>query len=127
MVRTPFWGVLICGLALPTLVVSAQTLRDRGNYLVGEVAKCGDCHTPLTPEGKPDTARLLRGARIKGITAPNITPSGDLWARWKEDGFRRFLEAGVDPSGRPVKHPMPQFQLRPDDAAAIVQYLQTLQ
>jgi len=117
----------MCGLALPTFAISAQTLRDRGEYLVAEVAKCGDCHTPLTREGKPDAARLLKGARIKGTAAPDITAAGNLWLRWKEEGFRRFLEAGVEPSGRPAKHPMPHFQLRPDDAAAIVQYLQTLQ
>jgi mono/diheme cytochrome c family protein len=126
MLKAPFLGVLLCGLALPTLARSAETLRDRGKYLVAEVAKCGDCHTPLNREGKPDTARLLKGARIKGAAAPDITTSGDLWARWKAEGFLRFLEAGVDPSGRQAKHPMPQFQLRPDDATAIVQYLQTL-
>lgn len=126
MAKFPFLGILIGGLVLPTLAVSAQTLQDRGKYLVAEVAKCGDCHTPLTREGKPNAAKLLKGARIKNATAPDITSSGDLWAHWKEEGFRRFLEAGVEPSGRPAKHPMPQFQLRPDDAAAIVQYLQTL-
>lgn len=126
MVGTPFLCVLICGLALPTLAVSAQALEERGKYLVSEVAKCGDCHTPLTAEGKPDATKLLKGARIKGASAPDITGSGNLWARWKEEGFRRFLEAGVEPSGHRAKHPMPQFQLRPDDAAAIVQYLQTL-
>jgi len=121
-----FLGVLLGGLVLPTLAVRAQTPRDRGEYLVAEVAKCGDCHTPLTVDGKPDAAKLLKGARIEGASAPDITASGDLWALWKAEGFRRFLEANVEPSGRHAKHPMPPFQLRPDDAAAIVQYLQTL-
>jgi mono/diheme cytochrome c family protein len=126
MRRTRFLGILLCGLALPTFAVRAQTLRDRGEYLVVKVANCGACHTPLTPEGRPDTARLLKGARIKGVAAPDITASGDLWARWSEEDFLRFLKAGVEPSGRLAKYPMAPFQLRPDDAAAIVEYLQTL-
>src|ERR1700737_768368 len=37
---------------------------ERGRYLVEEVAKCAECHTPRKPEGELDGAAWLRGAPI---------------------------------------------------------------
>jgi hypothetical protein len=80
-----------------------------------------DCHTPATPQGELEVTKWL-----KGVNGRISTASGALWANWKEKGFLSFLENGQAPSGQPVRHPMPPFKLRPDDAGAIEQYLKTL-
>jgi mono/diheme cytochrome c family protein len=113
------------GLLIPIIPVCAQTPVERGKYLVEHVAHCGDCHTPTTPQGKPDMTKWLKGVNGR-ISTPDITASGALWTNWKEEGFLSFLEKGRAPSGQPAHHPMPPFKLRPDDAGAIVQYLKTL-
>ncbi|MCP5432913.1 MAG: cytochrome c, partial [Alphaproteobacteria bacterium] len=34
----------------------AVDLVARGKYLVNEIAKCGDCHTPMLASGEPDAS-----------------------------------------------------------------------
>ncbi len=119
-------GAWIAGLAFLAISLRAETLAERGKYLVERVAHCGDCHTPVTAAGRPDAAKLLKGAKTAYTTTPDITSSGTLWFSWKEEGFVRFLETGAGPSGQAARHPMPPYKLRPDDAGAIVQYLKTL-
>src|ERR1700681_298464 len=41
-----------------------KTDIERGRYLVEEVAKCSECHTPRKPNGELDEAAWLRGAPI---------------------------------------------------------------
>ena len=119
-------GFWICGLALPADLSRAQGLAERGKTLAGEVAKCGDCHTPKDASGKPDSAKVLKGASKTNPATPDITSSGRLWATWKEEGFYHFLVTGEGPSGQTANHPMPRYKLRPDDAEAVVAYLKTL-
>jgi hypothetical protein len=38
-----------------------QDLVTYGEYLAGPVAHCMECHTPFSPEGRPDTRRLGAG------------------------------------------------------------------
>lgn len=109
---------------------------ERGRYLVEEVGKCGDCHTPLTTEGAPDAARRLKGA-VLGFqpiqpvknwhkTAPDLTPAGRLWQKWGESALLKFLETGVAPSGNRPGPPMPAYMLKHEDAEAVVAYLKSL-
>src|SRR5438105_1644164 len=37
---------------------------ERGRYLVEEIAKCTECHTPRKPDGELDSSAWLRGAPI---------------------------------------------------------------
>jgi len=124
MKRVSSLGIWLCGLLLSLPPASSQALVDRGKYLVEHVAHCGDCHTRLMPERKPDTANALKGAHGQ-LTTPDITSAGALWKAWREEGFVRFLKTGVAPDGRPARHPMPAYKLRPDDAGAIAAYLKT--
>jgi mono/diheme cytochrome c family protein len=127
-------GVLL-GLALFAAPVHAESKAERGKYLVEEVAKCGDCHTPMGPEGA-DRSRWLKGTvlgiqpiePIKGWhkTAPDLTTSGRLWQRWGENGLIRFLTTGTGPNGNKAEPPMPTYTLKPEDAEAMVAYLKTL-
>src|SRR6516162_6511436 len=84
-------AAMVAGLATPAL--RADSMDERGKYLVDEIAKCGTCHTPAV-EGKPDPAKYLKGAvleiqpigEIKGWhkTSPDLTPGSRLWQRWGE-------------------------------------------
>lgn len=108
----------------------------RGKYLVEEVAKCQECHTPRLETGELDKTKLLKGAtldfapthEIKGWhkTSPNITSNSTLFTRWKDEGMVKFLETAVNPRGGKADPPMPAYMLNHDDALAIVAYLKSL-
>ena|SRR5690349_15225205 len=109
---------------------------ERGKYLVEEVAKCGECHTPMGPDGL-DRSRWMKGAvlnfqpiqPVKGWhkTAPDLTRSGRLWQKWGEAGLARFLVTGTGPSGNQAGPPMPTYKMKSEDAEAVVAYLKTLE
>jgi mono/diheme cytochrome c family protein len=126
-----FTTACLCSMAL----LRAESAPERGKYLVEEVAKCGDCHTPMA-DGKPDRAKWMKGAVLEfqpinpmpkwHKTAPDLTPEGRLWKRWGEAGLKKFMETGLGPSGNSADPPMPAYKLKPADAAAVVEYLKTL-
>jgi mono/diheme cytochrome c family protein len=109
----------------------------RGKYLVEEVGKCQECHTPRTETGELDKTKWLKGStltfapmkEVKGWhkSAPDLTADGALFARWKEAGLVKFMETGKNPKGNPADPPMPTYMLKHEDAQAIVDYLKTLQ
>ncbi len=123
-------AVLLAGAAL-----QAQTPADRGRYLVEEVGKCGMCHTPVV-DGKADRSKHLKGAvlpvqpigDIKGWhkTAPDLTPGSRLWLKWGEKGLVAFMVSGKNPAGHEADPPMPTYNLKPEDAEAVVEYLKSL-
>jgi hypothetical protein len=59
---------------------SAETLVERGAYLVTTIAACGNCHTPRDASGKPMTNMTLAGGfefddgPIGHVVVRNITP-----------------------------------------------------
>src|SRR2546426_669681 len=87
--------------AVSSIALAQPDKAARGKYLVEEVARCQECHTPKTAEGEFDRERWLKGAtlniqpieQVKGWhkTSPDLTPSGRLWQRWKEAGILNFL------------------------------------
>jgi mono/diheme cytochrome c family protein len=106
-----------------------QALIKRGAYLVNEVARCGDCHTPRDAAGKLDLARHLQGAKMWFRPtvrvgefedhAPDITLAG-LAGKWAEEKMVKLLTAGKsDP-------PMPAYRLTGEDARAMTAYLRSL-
>lgn len=109
-----------------------------GEYLVDEVAKCGDCHTPRKATGDLDQEKRLKGAPLnlnvppncetmkRAKVAPDLTSSGPLFSKWDEHGMVKYLETGLNPHGTRAHPPMPAYELRPHDAEAIVAYLRTL-
>lgn len=118
----------------------------RGEYLVMNVAGCGDCHTPSTPQGAPDRAKMLAGNVIptaKGVQiAPNLTPDEKTGiGKWTEAQIALTLKTGERPGRSPVGglmaevigigHPAFQgfgfSQMTELDRLAIAQYLKTLQ
>jgi len=105
-------------------------LIKRGVYLVNQVARCGDCHTPRTNKGKLDLTRHLQGASMwftpkikpKGWEnrAPDITASGKA-GKWNEERMVKFLSTGQESDP-----PMPRYKLSVDDARAVTAYLRSL-
>ena len=108
----------------------------RGKYLVEQMAKCQDCHTPRLETGEFDKTKWLKGATLDfqpmhpipkwHATSPDLTPGGRLWQRWGEKGIATFLQTGKGPGGNPADPPMPTYTMNADDAEAIVAYLKTL-
>src|SRR5207248_5955186 len=81
----------------------------RGKYLVEEVARCQECHTPKSADGQFDKEKWMKGALlniqpiepVKGWhkTSPDLTKGGRLWQRWGEQGLINFFKTGKGPSG----------------------------
>lgn len=109
----------------------AQSELERGAYLVNAVAACGNCHSPLGPEG-PVAGHELSGRFVIKVPefeawAPNITPAaiGD----WTDANITRLLREGVRPDGRVIGPPMPielYRGLSDRDLAAIIAYLRSV-
>jgi RNA polymerase sigma factor (sigma-70 family) len=117
--------------AKATVEGELAVLIKRGDYLVNQVARCGNCHTPRNAKGELDLSRHLQGADIwftpkpkpRGRwadEAPNITARGRA-GKWTEDRLIKFLSAGEKP-----KPPMPAYQLSMEDARAVTAYLRSL-
>lgn len=110
---------------------------ERGKYLVEEVARCQECHTPLLEDGTFDKTKWMKGATLAGIPAkpiedwhqkaPDITSTSRLWERWKVEGFEKFMQTAKNPRGGKAGPPMPAYTLSAEDAAAMTAYLKSLQ
>ncbi len=117
-------------------VAHAQDVVARGKYLVEEVARCQECHTPRTETGELDKTKWMKGATIIGVPAapvadwhqrsPDISSTSALWTRWGQDGLTTFLQTAKNPRGGKAGPPMPAYTMKKEDAEAIVAYLKTL-
>jgi mono/diheme cytochrome c family protein len=130
-----FSGLLFSAAAMAGLAF-AQTPVDRGKYLVEEVAKCQECHTPQTAEGALDKTKWLKGGPLAFApmhdvagwhkTAPDLTSTSNLFKRWEEKGLIGFLMTAKNPRGGKADPPMPDYHMNKEDAEAIVAYLKSL-
>lgn len=131
-----FWLAPVCVLMAAASFQGQGNMVARGRYLLEEVAKCQDCHTPRLPDGRPDRSKWLKGALLDfqpvrpvpawRALAPDITPAGRLFQKWGDAGMINFLKTGLDPYGNRAGPPMPDYKLMPEDARAIVQYIKSL-
>jgi mono/diheme cytochrome c family protein len=136
-------GAVLGGLVLVAACVSANVWQapaqeqakgdaqlERGAYLVNEVARCADCHTPRNDKGQLDSTKHLQGAptwftskimfKKWHNSAPDITASG-VASKWTEERLVKFLSTGVQ-----ADMPMPAYRLSVDDAKAVTAYLRSL-
>jgi len=128
--------VLFTTIAAATLSAADADSVARGKYLVEEVSKCSDCHTPRMPDGKPDMSKYLKGGPLSfqpidtipgwHKTTPDITSTGRIWARWGDEGSVKFFETGQNPRGGAADPPMPAYKMTHSDAQAVVDYLRSL-
>ena len=93
---------------------SAETLVERGAYLVTTVAACGNCHTPRDASGKPMVNMTLAGgfefddSPIGHVVVPNITPDPETGiGKWTEAEIVSALHTGKRPDGTVIGPPMP--------------------
>ncbi len=110
----------------------AEPSIERGEYLVRGIAGCGNCHTPLGPDGfvmeQELGGRLVEQNEMFTAIAPNITPSGSV-AEWSDAELARAIREGIRPDGSLIGPPMPFPMYRglgDDDLASIVMFLRTL-
>lgn len=109
-----------------------QSQIERGRYLVEEVAKCGECHSPRNSNGELDHSRWLEGAAIWIVSVhhnPNWAeraPGIAGFPSYTEAQGEKILEQGVGPNGIPLRQPMHTYHLKHEDAVAIIAYLKTL-
>jgi mono/diheme cytochrome c family protein len=111
---------------------SAAGTIARGKYLVENVARCGDCHTPVNEKGEPTPGKALKGATL---TFKLITPI-PVWADkapniaglrgWEQEDAVKFLMTGLAYNDLPARPPMPQYKMNKEDAEAVVAYLKSL-
>jgi mono/diheme cytochrome c family protein len=126
--------LLAAGLFAAT-TAQAQTPLERGRYLVETVAACGNCHTPMGPNG-PLPGKFLAGNMVVEDTpgfravASNITPDiATGIGGWSDAQLTKAIREGIRPDGR-VLGPIMPFELyrriSDEDIAAIVAYLRTV-
>jgi mono/diheme cytochrome c family protein len=113
-------------------VAQAEPSLERGEYLVRGIAGCGNCHTPLGPEG-PVMEMELAGRVVEDNPAflavgANLTPAGRI-ADWSDADLARAIREGIRPDGTVIGPPMPFALYRglaDDDLMSIVAFLRTL-
>lgn len=116
--------------ALPGPPTAAEI--ERGRYLVEEIGKCAECHTPRKPDGELDSAAWLRGAPIwiqPVAPIPNWADQAPALAglpSFTTEQVERVLEDGTGPNGEPLRPPMQIYHMAPADARAIAAYLKSL-
>jgi mono/diheme cytochrome c family protein len=123
--------VIVGCLAEPTYV-PAETLYERGKYLMESIVACGDCHTPKT--GKHKDIEFAGGSLFKGdgyqayasnITSDRRTGIGGLSDRQ----IIKAIREGLRPDGSTFGPPMPvehYRRLSDRDVWALVTYLRAV-
>jgi mono/diheme cytochrome c family protein len=133
-----FQRALVAFTALVYLVgpASAETLVERGEYLVNGILTCGNCHTPRGPGGAFDDAKRLSGGPqvfdepAFTVRGSNITPHKETGiGSWSAAELKRTLQDGVRPNGVPLAPIMPSAYYKvftPRDIDAVVAYLRSV-
>jgi mono/diheme cytochrome c family protein len=105
---------------------------ERGDYLVNSIMGCGNCHTPLGPQGF-DSSKALSGRVVEDSPAftaisANITPGGEV-KDWTDEQLMKAIREGIRPDGSLIGPPMPfevYHGISDEDLASIVAYLRTV-
>lgn len=113
-------------------MANAEPSLERGEYLVRGIAGCGNCHTPIGPDGfvmsQELGGRLVEDIEAFTAYAPNITPGGRV-ADWSDAELARAIREGIRPDGSVIGPPMPFAMYRgisDDDLGSIVAFLRTM-
>lgn len=109
----------------------AETLLERGTYLMRGIVACGNCHTPKGPQGELPGMELA-GSFLMEIPeftayAPNITPDVETGiGGWSDAQIVAAIREGKRPDGSLIGPPMPIALYRglsDRDVQAIVAYI----
>lgn len=105
---------------------------ERGKYLVEEVAKCTECHTPRDAKGELRKGAWLQGAPIWISPVMPIANWADRapalagFSSFTEEEGLRVLEKGTGPQGELLRPPMHIYHMNHEDAKAIIAYLKSV-
>lgn len=124
--------VAIAALFAFATTARSETPLERGEYLVRGPMGCGNCHTPLGPDG-PVAGQELAGRLVENTAdftaiAPNITPASRV-AQWSDAELGKAIREGIRPDGTIIGPPMPftfYRDLSDSDVAAVVAFLRTI-
>ncbi len=125
-------AAIAAALACAGTTASAETLLQRGTYLMHSVVACGNCHTPKGPGGEVAGMELAGGFKIEGgdaftAVAPNITPDPETGiGKWTDAQIIAAIREGKRPDGSTIGPPMPigmYHRMSDSDVHAIVAYL----
>ena len=111
---------------------TAETQTGRGRYLVEEVAKCTECHTPRDANNQLDRSRWLQGASIwiepvrQTLNWAQFAPPLAGLPGLSDEQMERVLEKGQAANGREIQPPMHIYHLNQGDAQAVIAYLRSL-
>lgn len=113
-------------------VAQAAPSVERGEYLVQGPMGCGNCHTPLGPQGL-DMSMDLAGRVVEDnehftAISANITPAGRV-SDWSDAELARAIRECIRPDGSLIGPPMPCAVYRgigDEDLASVVMYLRTV-
>jgi mono/diheme cytochrome c family protein len=112
---------------------SSDGTEARGKYIVENLSRCGQCHTPHDSAGNADRSHWLQGAPVWlksaepvedwPLQAPRI--AGVLPGTDEE--MIKLLTTGIWKTGASLGAPMPEFRMTSQDAEAVVAYLKSVQ
>ena len=113
---------------------AAETLLERGIYLMESVAACPVCHTPWDEDGQRADRHMAGGLMIEEewytAYASNITPDpGTGIGSWSDEQIVAAIREGKRPDGPLIGPAMPIALYRgmsDRDAQAIVAYLRSI-
>ena len=125
------WFLTAAALGLAAMAQAGPSL-ERGAYLVDGPGGCGNCHTPLGPQG-PVMEMALGGRLVEDIpafraVAPNLTPASRI-SGWSDAELARAIREGLRPDGSLIGPPMPFAMYRglsDDDVMSMVMYLRSV-
>jgi mono/diheme cytochrome c family protein len=115
-----------------TATNNSGNAASRGKYIVTEVAKCGNCHTPRTPSGEIDYDRWLAGGPVPYLPAqpgqdwPLLCPRIGGLPPATDAQMITLLTTGIWTTGVPLRSPMPEFHMTRADAEAVLAYLKSV-
>lgn len=127
--------IWIAVIAAATGPANAQTLVERGSYLVNAVMACDNCHTPREKGALVMEKRFAGGSQVWDTPAytvrgTNITPDPQTGiGKWSAEQIKRSLVDGVRPTGVPLspQMPFPFYRIMTQrDLDAVVAYMQGL-
>jgi mono/diheme cytochrome c family protein len=110
---------------------AANAQIQRGKYLVENVALCAECHTPKTDNGDYDRTQWLAGNLLDfkpdhPMPFAAVAPPVAGMPGFTDEQALKFLETGIDLTGKQAMPPMPQYRFNHDDALAVLAYLRSL-
>ena len=122
-------------LALAAGSAPAETLLERGTYLMEGIVACGNCHTPKNADATEIEGMEYAGAFVieePGLKAyaPNITPDPETGiGSWSDKELIVAIRDGLRPDGSLIGPPMPSpyyAKMSDRDVRAIVAYLRNV-